>query len=150
LYITYLYITFERNKYYVINLNQKLFILILLIIGGLTFGCKKDNKPDFRDQYVGVYAVKERYVPYPPDTINDTSYERDTVIIVDYGKTDTTLRVLGRDIYLDEHGHYGVYHYSLRLWNDSISSYFMNGGLGGGTRIYHDGVRVIPFLDKNN
>jgi hypothetical protein len=50
--------------------------------------------------------------------------------------------VLGREVYLDSTGHYYAYHYSLRLWNDSISSTFMNGGLGCGQYEIYKGYRI--------
>jgi len=89
-------------------------------------------------EYISSYGLPEYYVicgePF--------SLQRDIVITVDFGLTDSTLSVLGRDVYLDATGWYYDYHYSLRLWNDSIQSYYMNGGLECGQNEYLIGHRI--------
>lgn len=112
------------------------------IIGTLLTSCYKDDtKPtDFRDKYIGKYQVSENISCYGP--CGTCSSLKDTVIIVDYGITDSTLSILGRDVYLDSTEHYHNYHYSLRLWNDSIYSDFMNGGLGCGKKETYNGLKI--------
>lgn len=95
---------------------------------------------DIRKNYIGKYQVVEKINSYGPCWTY--SSEKDTVIIVDFGITDSTLSVLERDVYLDSLGRFGDYHYGLRLWNDSISSYYMNGGLGCGNYEEYDGYRI--------
>lgn len=98
---------------------------------------------DFRDQYVGSYQVHETISSYGfPECGEPYCRERDTVIQVSYGESDTTLFVLGREVWLDSTGSYYAYHYGLRLWNDSIRSTFMNGGLGCGQYEVYEGVRI--------
>jgi hypothetical protein len=114
----------------------------LACLGIIFHSCCKDgdNSPDFREKYVGSYQVKERIACYGPC---DTCFsEKDTVIIVNYGLTDSTLNVLGRDVCLDTAGYYASYHYGLRFWNDSISSFYMNGGLGCGQYETYIGTRI--------
>ena len=115
-----------------------------LIIAGLIFwaGCSKDRlkKNDYRNQWVGKYQVVETVDSYGPCW--DRHTRKDTVISVTYGNSDSTLFVLGREVKLNEEGFYGAYHYALRIWNDSIWSYFMNGGLGCGDHIKHEGYRI--------
>ena len=95
------------------------------------------------DQYVGNYLVHETIRSYGfPECGEPYSRERDTVIRVDYGESDTTLFVLGREVLLDSTGSYYGYHYGLRLWNDSLRSTFMNGGLGCGQYEIYEGVRI--------
>lgn len=116
----------------------------------LTFGvismvvltaCTKDSDPvDFRDQYIGKYSVTEYINCY--GNCWECSSQKDTVITVSYGLTDSTLHVLGRNVYLDSTGSYYAYHYGLRIWNDSISSNYMNGGLGCGQYEVYIGVRI--------
>jgi hypothetical protein len=105
--------------------------------------CKKDvnNLTDFRDKYIGRYQVTETIRCYGP--IDPCSSQKDTIIIVRYGLTDSTLNVLGRDVFLDSTGRYNAYHYGLRLWNDSIYSFFMNGGLGAGQYETYEGIRMV-------
>jgi len=123
------------------------FILATIIL----FSC--DDEPsgpkDFRDQYVGKYQVHESISSYGWPDMNGESYsrERDTVILVDYGNSDTTLIVLGREVWLDTTGSYYDYHYSLRMRDDSLWSFFMNGGLGGGQYEIYEGVRISPETD---
>lgn len=121
---------------------------INLAIGIIYFGimifisCDKDDtKPsDFRDKYIGMYQVKEEINCY--GSCQSCSSQRDTVIKVNYGLTDSTLNVLGRDVYLNSTGSYHNYHYTLRFWNDSISSIFRNGGLGCGQYETHKGLKI--------
>ncbi len=120
-------------------------ILILITVLLVIDSCKKSNiKPgDFRNKYIGKYEVVEHVNSYGSlDCGKPYSSERDTIISVNYGATDTTLSVLGMDVKLDSLGSYYAYHYSLRLWNDSIKSYSMNGGLGCGQIVTYLGRRV--------
>ena len=115
------------------------------VIGLFLNYCSKDenNPTDFRDKYIGQYQVQERISSYGfPECGEPYSREKDTVISVTYGDTDTTLHVLGREVWLDSTGRYYDYHYVLRLWNDSIYSYFMNGGLGCGQNEIYEGYRI--------
>ena len=116
--------------------------IFIILIGLKFYSCDKDdnNPNDFRDKYIGKYQVTESINCYGPCCT--CSFQKDTVIIVNYGLTDSTLNVLGRDVYLDSTGSYYDYHYGLRLWNDSISSYFMNGGLGCGKKEIYKGYRI--------
>lgn len=117
---------------------------IITFYGLLFLSCDKDEiKPiDFRDKYIGIYQVQERIISYGDPQCGEYYYEKDTVISITYGDTDTTLKVLGRDVWLDSAGRYDDYHYGLRLWNDSISSHFMNGGLGCGQHEIYEGYRI--------
>jgi hypothetical protein len=103
--------------------------------------CNKDKLDDIRKIYIGKYQVVEKISGYgicfPLDLI-----VKDTVISINYGLTDSTLSVLGRDVYLDSEGFCNQYHYWLRLWNDSISSTFMNGGLGCGKYEKYEGYKI--------
>jgi hypothetical protein len=126
---------------------MKFISAVLILITGLLFidSCKKsDIKPgDFRNKYIGKYEVVEHVGSYGSIECGEPySRERDTVIIVNYGETDTTINVFGRDVKLDSSGIFYDYHYSLRLWNDSIKSYLMNGGLGCGQIVTYLGRRV--------
>ena len=109
------------------------------------FSCKEPifKRYDKRYKFIGKYNVKKTINSYgSPECGEPYSYETDTTIIVNYGKTDSTLDVFGRDVWLDSTGRYSEYHYGLRLWNDSISSTWMNGGLGCGQYISHIGVKI--------
>jgi len=118
-----------------------IFLLVSVFTGGwLLNSCKKDNPPDSRDQYVGKYQVTETITCYGPCATCFS--EKDTVIVVNYGLTDSTLSILGRDVHLDSSGFYFSYHYGLTMRNDSIWSYFMNGGLGCGRYEDYVGVRI--------
>ena len=117
---------------------------LLLIIAGVIFwpGCSKDRlkKNDFRNQYVGKYQSVETIDSYGPCW--DRHTRKDTVISVKYGDSDSTLFVLGREVKLDKQGNYYDYHYGLRIWNDSIWSFYMNGGLGCGDYLKLEGRRI--------
>jgi len=115
---------------------------MLLVWLVLWAGCSKDRliKNDFRNKYVGKYQVVKNIDSYGPCW--DLHTKMDTVISVKYGDSDSTLFVLGREVNLNNNGFYGEYHYSLRIWNDSIRSYFMDGGLGCGNYIIHEGYRI--------
>lgn len=118
------------------------FTLLALVCLSVLLSCKKDsNTPsDFRDEYVGQYQCTETVSCYGPCS---TCYTvRDTLISVNYGNSDTTLLVLGREVWLDSSGSYYAYHYGLNFRNDSIFSNYMNGGLGCGQYISHAGVKI--------
>ena len=122
---------------------KKITLVVFMIFCGFIFDtCTKDgNKPtDYRDKYTGKYKGSLIISCYGPC---DTCYtKKDTSITVKYGLTDSTLNVLGREVRLDSTGEYYTYHYVLRLWNDSISSFYMNGGLGCGQHEIYQGVRI--------
>ncbi len=117
-------------------------IVVLIAFFILIISCENGiNEPtDFRDKYIGKYQVIEKISCYGP--CSTCSSQKDTVIVVNYGLTDLTLSVLGRDVKVDSSGWYSTYHYGLRLWNDSINSYFMNGGLGCGQYELYEGFRI--------
>ena len=121
---------------------RKVFIIMLIFHGTFFISCNKcDNKPtDFRNQYIGEYQVSKSIRCY--GTCWTCSSEKDTVIVVNYGLTDSTLSLFGRDVCLDSDGYYFDYHYELRIWNDSIYSQFMNGGLGCGKYEIFEGSRI--------
>lgn len=107
----------------------------------LLAACEKTTVEDFRAPYVGKYQVSERLERY--GSCGPPFYSlKDTVISVHYGNTDSTLLVLGREVYLDSDGHYSAYHYGLRMRNDSISSHHMNGGLGCGIYETYTGIKI--------
>lgn len=110
------------------------------------FSCKKESEEpveshyDFRDVFVGKYHVTETINCYGP--CGSCSSSKDTIISVYYGSSDSSMNVLGRNIFLDADGYFYDYHYSLRLWNDSISSYYANGGLGCGQNEVYLGNKI--------
>lgn len=114
----------------------------MLLFLFLLSSCGKDGvKPgDFRNKYIGKYQTKETIFCYGPCA--SCSSQRDTVISVNYGLTDSTLNVLGRDVFLDSTGFYYAYHYGLHLRNDSLFSTYMNGGLGCGQYETYIGAKV--------
>jgi hypothetical protein len=119
--------------------------LLLITIVLFIFSCKTEttNPSDPRDIYLGEYQTTENISSYGSLECGDPyEYERDTIIVVTKGQTDSTLLVLGREVYLDSTGRTGAYHYSLRLWNDSIYSFFMNGGLGCGQYEVYRGYKI--------
>lgn len=122
---------------------KQLVIISFTLLISFIFSCKKDDGNDFRNKYIGKYKVHERISSYgSPSCGEPYNYEKDTVISVNYGSTDSTLSVLNRDVLLDSDGNYYAYHYGLRMWNDSISSNFMNGGLGCGEYVVHIGYKI--------
>jgi hypothetical protein len=124
-------------------MKRQIILAIGLIFSGVFFdSCKKADheSTDFRNKFTGRYQVTERINCY--GLCGTCSSLRDTVIAVNIGLTDSTLNVLGRDVYLDSTGHYYSYHYGLRLWNDSIPSGYMNGGLGCGQYETYIGFRI--------
>ncbi len=132
-----------RLLFYMMPLNRihALVLFTLLVFASCDTG--EADPDDFRDQYVGNYQVHETISSYGfPECGEPYSRERDTVIRVNYGESDTTLFVLGREVWLDSTGSFYAYHYGLRLWNDSIRSTFMNGGLGCGQYEVYEGVRI--------
>jgi len=103
--------------------------------------CKKDDTvKDYRSAFIGTYDVKETTNCY--GAMGDCFYEKDTIIYVTEGEGDSTISVLGRTVNIYPDGNYSAYHYSLQFRNDSIFSFFMNGGLGAGTYIRHEGKRI--------
>ncbi len=126
------------------KLQRLTLILFVLVFNSCDKETIEENiTKDFRDQYIGKYQVQEKIRSYgSPQCGIPYSRERDTIISVLYGNTDTTLQVLGREVWLDSSGYFSAYHYGLRLWNDSIFSYFMNGGLGCGENITYEGKRI--------
>lgn len=124
-------------------MKQKIILALWLICSGFIFNsCEKDENQsnDFRDKYIGKYQVTEKISCY--GSCSSCLFQRDTVISVNYGLTDSTLNVIGRDVFLDSTGNYHSYHYGLRLWKDSIYSTFMNGGLGCGKYETYKGIRI--------
>jgi hypothetical protein len=120
-------------------------LLFLLLFSIVIFSsCEKEFwKKDFRDKYVGKYQVTEKLTVYGSPHCNlGPDSEKDTIIIVDYGSKKNTLFVLGREVELDEDGYYYAYHFGLRIWNDSIWSLHMNGGLGCGIYERYEGYRI--------
>jgi hypothetical protein len=121
--------------------NRK--ILMILVLSFLIFSnCEKENE-DFRDNYVGQYQVVEILQSYGFPQCGAPYYSvKDTIITVNYGTTDSTLILLGREVWLDSNGYYYAYHYGLRIWHDSIHSSYMNGGLGCGCYENYKGYRI--------
>ena len=115
---------------------MKIFLSFLLLVCLAGIACKKDEKKpdephyDFRDVFVGKYHITGTISCYGPCSTCFTNV--DSVISVFYGSSDSTMYVFGRNVQLDADGYFNDYHYGLRLWNDSISSYYANGGLGCG------------------
>ncbi len=104
--------------------------------------CKKDcDKPaDPRDEFVGQYQCRETISCY--GSCGTCYTERDTVLSVYYGNTDTTILFIGREVWLDSTGSYYAYHYGLNFRNDSVFSSYMNGGLGCGAYETYFGVKI--------
>lgn len=117
-------------------------LLITLLTVALLAACKKecDTPSDFRDEWRGKYQCVETVNCYGPCFTCSSS--RDTIISVDYGTSDSTLLVLGREVWLDSGGSYSAYHYGLNFRNDSIFSNYMNGGLGCGQYESYVGVKI--------
>ena len=121
-------------------------VIVIAMLVSIHVSCKKEqHKPhDFREKFIGQYQVKETIWCY--GSCNTCYSQKDTIIAVSIGQTDSTLLILGREVFLDSNGNYYAYHYGLRLWNDSIRSMLMSGGLGCGTYVKHEGVNsaVMP------
>ena len=115
---------------------------ILLLSFTAISSCKKEcNEPsDFRDEFTGQYQCHETISCY--GFCGTCSSERDTIISVTYGNTDSTISVLGREVWLDSADSYYAYHYGLNFRNDSIFSNYMNGGLGCGQYESYVGVKI--------
>jgi hypothetical protein len=123
-------------------MKNRIILIGFILSVGILISCKKDNDKaaDFRDKYVGKYQVVEKRDSY--GAIGNIHTVRDTVIEVDFGYSDSTLLVLGREVKLDSTGYYSAYHYGLRMWDDSIWSMYMNGGLGGGVYENYKGHKL--------
>jgi len=118
-------------------------ILIILVLFCLIFSSCDKESYDFRDEYVGQYQVVERLQSYGfPQCGAPFQSVKDTIITVDYGTTDSTLIVLGREVWLDSTGCYYAYHYGLCIRNDSLWSSYMAGGLGCGVYENYEGYRI--------
>ncbi len=118
---------------------------MLILICFQFISCDKDDSipSDFRDDFIGKYQVHKSVNSYGfPECGEHFSREQDTIISVTYGESDSTMHVLGREVYLDSAGWFSDYHYGLRLWNDSIYSHFMNGGLGCGQYEMYEGFKI--------
>lgn len=131
------------------NVNHSKYIcnwsFLIIFLSILFTGCKKEeavsDHPVYK--YIGRYQTHLKVNSYGSVSGNPGySYEKDTVISVKPGNTQHSLWVLGREIVLDTAGYFYDYHYSIHLWNDSIISTFMNGGLGGGVYEVYTGYRI--------
>jgi hypothetical protein len=121
-------------------MNRFLIIVGFAVLFSIN-SCKKDNTvKDYRSVFIGTYVVKETTTCY--GAMGDCFYEKDTTIHVTAGEGDSTISVLGRTLNIYPDGNYSAYHYGLQFRNDSIFSFFMNGGLGAGTYIRHEGLRI--------
>jgi hypothetical protein len=117
------------------------FLLVSALLIFIFTSCEKAFwKKDYRDKFVGKYQVTEEKRSYGPCGFEN--YLRDTLIIVDYGNSDSLLVVLGRDVYPDKNGYYRTYDHEVRFRNDSILSRYKFGGLGCGYYITHEGKRI--------
>lgn len=120
---------------------NKTILVIFLAFFSLTSCDKEDSTPsDFRDEFRGQYQCRETISCY--GSCGTCSTVRDTVISINYGNTDSTIVVLGREVWLDTAGSYYAYHYGLTFRNDSIFSTYMNGGLGCGQYESYVGVKI--------
>jgi hypothetical protein len=132
---------FSQVFLHVVQLQYHKFFFIGLLFNS----CEKyeNNPTEFREGYIGQYQVHETISSYTfPGCGEPYSLEKDTVISASYGDTDTTLNILGRDVFLDLTGRYNDYHYGLIIWSGSISSYFLNGVLGCGQSENYKGYRI--------
>lgn len=120
--------------------NRK--ILMILVFSCLIFSSCDKESYDLRDKYVGKYQTKAQFRSYGFPECGYVNYSKDTIISVNYGTTDSTLIVLGREVWLDSTGCYYAYHYGLCIWHDSIHSSYMNGGLGCGIYENYEGYRI--------
>jgi hypothetical protein len=105
---------------------------ILLIV--FSIGCNQEETvveiidPDFInliDQYVGEYNVTETFESYGfqggcPDPIYS---QKDTIITITSGNSDTTIIVLGREVSINSLGRYSDYHYDLYIENEVYEGY---------------------------
>jgi hypothetical protein len=123
-------------------MRKKVKILIILVPFGLIFSLCQKERVDFRDKYIGKYQTTAQFRSYGFPQCGYINYTKDTVISVSYGTTDSTLIVLGREVWLDSNGYYYAYHYGLHIWHDSIDSHYMNGGLGCGCFETYEGYRI--------
>jgi hypothetical protein len=120
---------------------NKIIPVIFLAFFFLTACDKEDNTPsDLRDEFRGQYQCRETVSCY--GSCGTCSTVRDTIISIDYGNSDSTITVLGREVWLDSAGSYSAYHYGLYFRNDSIFSNYMNGGLGCGQYESYVGVKI--------
>jgi hypothetical protein len=112
-----------------------------LIVAFALISCEKAFwKKDYRDKFVGKYQVVEEKRSYGPCGFEN--YLKDTLIVVDYGHSDSLLIVLGREVYPDKNGYFRTYDHEVIFQNDSIFSRNKFGGLGCGYYITHQGKRI--------
>jgi len=124
-------------------INKILISLIIYLSFGLVSCEKLSDQNDFRNKYIGKYQVVETRKSFGfPYSGKSQVTTKDTVIIVRYGYSDSTLLVLGSEIVLDENDAFFEYYYSIRFFEDSIATYYRSGGLGGGTSQQYNGVRI--------
>lgn len=127
------------------HITLKLLFSISVII--LSFSCKKHNpeliRNDFRNKYVGNYQVVKTIESYGSPSCGQYFYTSDTIITVSFGNTDSTLIVLGREVWLDSSESYYAYHYGLIMRKDSIDYNYMNGGLGCGNYEIYKGYKIL-------
>lgn len=106
------------------------YTIIYFAIVILFFSCNKndENPTDSRDKYIGQYAVWHIINKNGPiEKCGENYYlKNDTIINVSYGETDTTLNILGRDVYLDSLGWFNTEYFNLKLWDKDISIYIEN------------------------
>jgi len=119
---------------------KKLINIIFLIL--ILFSCNKENNNLNKNlsNYIGKYQTVSKFTTF--GAMPYSNIEKDTIISVDYGNSDTTLIVLNREVWLDKNREFYDYHYGLQFRNDSIFSTFMNGGLGGGNYEYYVGYKI--------
>jgi hypothetical protein len=96
--------------------------LNLTVVFFMLNGCAsdKDDFTDFRNKYIGKYQVKEMQKNYREPDDDVYSFLRDTIISVNYGNSDSTVEVIGRDVKLNSKGYYSSSYFAMRIWNDSI------------------------------
>jgi len=119
-------------------------ILILNLIF-LFFSCCEKEKLDPRDKYLGIYQGTFETIPYGDQNCDHKYSIKDTSICVKYGKTDTSILVMEFEVYpdmFDSTGYYAIYHYNIRIWNDSLISSNTNGGLGCGINEVFKGYKI--------
>jgi len=117
------------------------FILILLVLTNINCSCRKDVKVFFKSsKYVGKYAVTvtsnasgqscQQLITYPTTQ---------KIIVVNYGKTDSTINVFGQEILLDSLGNDPWS--SLKIHDDTLTYYYSEGPLGCKRNYNYNGVR---------